>query len=209
MVAGPLGRLRSATGSVADMVQDLIADTGDVMGRVRVLRALAQRMSGASPETARYFAPGLSVPASTIYSIGDLGTINAGTQADTQFQIPRPGVAVGILISGRGLAGMTLDEEAANLQWQLTREATISTAASIASSQPNGPGFASVRGMTSQWPWLPLIVPVRGAGVWTLTVRNIHPAEPIAVVANLAFLEGADAYHRACVELSATPDLVP
>jgi len=208
-MVGPLGRLRSASGSVSDMISDLISDTGDAMGRVRVLRALAQRMSGATPESARYFAPGLSVPASTIYSIGALGSIAPGTQADTQFQIPRPGVAVGILISGRGLSGLTIDEESANLEWQMTREATISTAASIASSQPNGPGFASVRGMTSQWPWLPMIVPVRGAGVWTLSVRNIHPAEPISVIANLAFLEGNDAYHRACVELSATPDLVP
>lgn len=208
-MAGPLGRLRSASGSVSDMISDLIADTGDAMGRVRVLRALSQRLSGASPETARYFAPGLSVPASTIYSIGDLGSIAPGTQADTQFQIPRPGVAVGLLISGRGLSGMTLDEESANMEWQLTREATISTAAAIATSQTNGPGFASVRGMTSQWPWLPMIVPVRGAGVWTLSVRNIHPAEPIAVIANLAFLEGSDAYHRSCIELSAPPDLMP
>lgn len=199
------GRLRAATSTVAELVEGLIGDTGDALGRVRTLRALAARMSSMTPDSARYYMPGLSVPASTIYSVGELGAIAPGTQADTQFQIPRPGVAIGLLISGRGLS-LDLDTEAANLQWQLTREATISTAAAIASSQPNGPGFASVRGMTSQWPWMPMIIPVRGAGVWTLTVRNIHPAEPISVVANLAFLEGADAYHRACVEISTMPD---
>lgn len=198
-------RLR-AFQSASEIVSSLIADTGDALSRVRALRELAQRMSGATPQSARYFAPGLSVPASTIYSIGDLGSIAPGTQVDAQFQIPRPGVAVGLLISGRGLGGLTLDEESANLQWQLVRELTIATAANASTTQPGAVGFASVRGMTGQWPWLPLIVPVRGAGVWTLSVRNIHPAEPISVVANLAFLEGTDAYSRACVELSATPE---
>lgn len=197
------GRLRAATGTISELVESLIADTGDAIGRVRMLRELAQRMAGATPASARYFAPGLSVPASTIYTVGEIGAIAPGTVADTQFQIPRPGVAVGLLISGRGLSGLTLDEEAANLGWQLTREATISTVASISSTNNAAvPQFASVRGMTSQWPWLPLIIPARGAGVWTLSVRNNHPAEPISVVANLAFLEGTDAYHRACVELT-------
>lgn len=199
------GRLR-AFQTASDIVQALIAEPGDALARVRLLRELAQRMAGATPQSARYFAPGLSVPASTIYSVGDLGTIAPGTVSDTSFQIPRPGVAVGLLISGRGLGGLTLDEEAANLEWQLVREATISTAASVAVTQPAAPGFASVRGLTSQWPWMPLIIPVRGAGTWTLSVRNIHPAEPIAVVSNLAFLEGSDAYHRSCVELSIVPD---
>lgn len=197
------GRLRAATGTISELVESLIADTGDAIGRVRMLRELAQRMAGATPASARYFAPGLSVPASTIYTVGEIGAIAPGTVADTQFQIPRPGVAVGLLISGRGLSGLTLDEEAANLGWQLTREATISTVASISSTNNAAvPQFATVRGMTSQWPWLPLIIPARGAGVWTLSVRNNHPAEPISVVANLAFLEGTDAYHRACVELT-------
>lgn len=203
------GRLRAVTGTVSELVESLIADTGDAIGRVRMLRELAQRMAGATPASARYFAPGLSVPASTIYTIGEVGSIAPGATADPTFQIPRPGVAVGLLISGRGLGTLTLDEEAANLGWQLTREASISTVAAISTvGTPVAPQFASVRGMTSQWPWLPLIVPARGAGVWTLSIRNNHPTEPISVVANLAFLEGTDAYHRACVELTAPSELV-
>jgi hypothetical protein len=179
------------------------------MARVRMMRALADALGGVSPKAARYFAPGLSVPASEIFSIGLNQSIAPGTSIDGTFQISRPGVVVGLLLSDRGLGALTLDEEAANLEWQLTRENTITTAANI-STLPGagGPGFASARGMTSQWPWLPLVVPARGAGTWTLTVRNIHPGEPISVVANLAFLGGVDAFHRGCAELTIVPEMV-
>ena len=193
------GRFRSAV----DLIRDLVVTPGDAMLRERTLRSLAEVLSGAAPDAGRYYLPGTSTPASEIYTVGNFGAIGPGLEAQNPFQINKPGVAVGLLITGRGLGGLTLDEEAANLEWKLVRESTIHTSANISTNNAaGGTDFASVASMSRFVPWLPLVLPARGAGTWTLSIRNIHPGEPISVVANLAFLAGEDAYYAACATLN-------
>jgi len=196
--------------NVLDLVRDLAATPGDAVLRSRTLRTLSEALSVASPDSARYFLPGTSTPASEIYTVGNFGPIApGGNSLANPFQISRPGVAVGLLITGRGLGGLTIEEEAANLEWQLTRENTEQTAANISSNAPGsagGSGFASVANCSRFVPWIPLLIPARGSGTWNLEIRNIHPGEPISAVANLAFLRGDDAFYSACAFLSIDPE---
>lgn len=196
-------RLRSIT----ELVRELAMTPADALLKQKTLRTLAEALSTAAPNAGRYFVPGTSTPASEIYTLGNFGPIGPGLSIQNPFQITKTGVAVGLLITGRGLGGLTIDEEAANLEWQLVRESTTTTAANISTNNPGGAnGFASVAGMSRLVPWLPILIPARGAGTWTLEVRNIHPGEPISVVANLAFLAGEEAYHSACSTLTMDPD---
>ena len=201
--------------SLRGVIEDALATPRDALRVAAALRDMAGILSQAPGERARIFAPGLVWPCSKIYTTGQLKPIPAGLPTqDTSIQIQNPGVVVGILISSRGLeddqgVSLPLDVEAANLAWQLTREQTIVTAANATNntSVSSTDGYASARGMTSQWPWLPTVIPVRGAGGWQISLRNLHPTRTIAPIVNLAFLDGADAYALACASLARPNEL--
>lgn len=191
--------------SLRGLIEDALAAPVDALRSTRAMRELANLLAQAPAEKARYFLPGLSWPASKILTVGQLGAIAPGSlPQDTSIQIQSPGVVVGIMISGRGLSDLSMEVEAANLTWQLTRESSIATAANVtqATSAGAADGYASVRGMTSCWPWMPLVIPARGAGGWTISIRNIHPTERITPLVNIAFLDGLEAYELACASLS-------
>lgn len=190
-----------------DVVRDALATPSDVIRTSRSMRVLSEVLSGAPMDRARSFLPGLIWPADMILVPGEFDALAPNGNRQVTFQLQQPGVVVGLMIHGTGLT-LPLDTEAANLGYQLTREATVRLAANInkAGAGIGQDGYASVRGMTSQWPWLPTMLPARGAGTWSLDIKNFHPTDSIRPVANLAFLSGMEAYRLSCAHLSKVPD---
>lgn len=195
--------------SLQDIVRQALATPADMVRSQRAMEAIAGLLAEAPDNRARYFQPGLMWPASKFYTIGEWPAIPPGVTQPNTFQISQPGVVVGILISGSYTDGVvSLEEQASLLTFQLDREATVDLSGNISQSTNTAQnGYMSARAMSCQLPWMPVLLPSKGSGVWTINIRNNASAggPSIKPICNLGFLQGPEAYHRACALLTEMP----
>ncbi len=185
-----------ATGSdlreLNKLLDEANADPGQAPRIMRQARDIAQRMGRAEPYPgSRLYLPGLMLPATTIIEVPGIGTVAGPSTSQTfSIDIRTPGVVVGLL-------GVTLPNadsiEKAALGFQLTLENKWKFASTGDNAQD---AFASYGTFGVLTPWMPVLLPVRGTGGWSVQFQNTS-SSGIQPIFNLAFLEGKEAL-RSC-----------
>jgi hypothetical protein len=167
------------------------ADPTQVRAHLRRAREAALEISGEPYETSRMYLPGLSFPASAVLEIPGIPLVQPGTTSpNVPISLRTPGVVVGLI-------GATLPDadfiERSSIAFQLTTEASWSFASNGENNSGAFATFAMFGFSTS--PCVPVLIPSRGSGGWSVTFRN-NGSAAIQPIFNLAFLEGEEALLR-------------
>lgn len=150
-------------------------------------REVAYAVSQAPYSASRLFLPGLMFPCTTVIEVPNIPLVaGPGTSNPVPIEVRSPGVMVGML-------GCSLPNNDQIERAQLAFQMTLENVWKFASTGDNATGaFASFATFGIVTPWMPVMIPVRGTGGFSVQFRNTALA-PVQPVFNLAFLQGKEA----------------
>jgi hypothetical protein len=191
------------TGTIREQLLDVVQEAGTdplrALAAIKKIQALAGTMSDAPYTLSRLYCPGLYMPCDSVINVPGIEVLPAGDSTSNAIPIvlKTPGVIVGIHAAFFAVPqeGQSLPagNPAAGLAFQLSLESTKS----FASDGDNTQGVFAALSMFSEWNvWTPTMLPVRGAGSWSLYLQNNLPCD-VQIIFMLAQIMGKDLY-RAC-----------
>lgn len=163
-------------------------DPAFAIGCLEEVQSIAMRLSAAPYSASKMFLPGMYLPCTEIIEVDGIPDIAPNTFANNiKIKINTPGVVVG-LMGATGPLGDFAERNA--ISYQLTIEEQKSFVSNGESVQGS---YASFAGFAPQAPWNAVMLPVRGNGGWSLSLRNTSATLTIKPIFNLALLQGTDA----------------
>jgi hypothetical protein len=153
-------------------------------------RRVAAKLALAPYSSSKQYLPGTYLPATNIIEVTGIPAVAPGTTSPPiQIQIKTPGVVVGLMAATRPNGDSV---ERVGMSYQLTLEEMKSF---VSNGEQTQGAFASFAGFSITAPWLPVMLPARGSGGWSVTFRNLGAAA-VTPVFNLGFLQGEEALFR-------------
>lgn len=173
-------------------VLELAKDPSHVEMALNRARGMVAEMSALPYNASRVFLPGLSLPATRIINVSQIPQVAAGTtSAVVQLPLTTPGVIVGVI---GGTKPTNSPTEAAFTGWQLMMEQSYTV-----NVTGNSPGFTPFLCFGDRQQWMPMLLPVSGAGGWSMQF-SVDAGAPASItpVFSLAMLDGKKAFDWCC-----------
>jgi len=176
-----------------DELRDVLArgsaDPLKALEAIKRAHEISCTLADAPYSASMMYLPGLFLPSTKIIEVPSITQLaGGGTEADFPVQIQTPGVCVGILGGILEAKDSNTPGIFAGMKFQLGLE-TERFFASNGNSNAARASFAVFGGMSAGSSFMPVMIPCRGSGNWTFTLRNDN-ADPATAIINLAFLEG-------------------